>query len=300
MALIKLPTVEEQMAKDSELKESDLQTLRDWCKKQPHLPEISDYELILFLHSNYYRLEPTKTTIDAFFTVKTHVPEFFRNRDPLGCKELREISKVVYCIPLRGTTPDGYKVILAKIHDCEPSHYVLVDAVKLFCMIMELWIYTSGVSSGHIIVIDMEGAVFGHVARLSPMTMKKYFYYLQEALPVRLKAFHFVNTVPFMDLILNMIKPFMKKELLDMLFLHTNVESLSKKIPIDLLTNDLGGKIGSEKDLWAAELQKLEEHRAWFQEDETRRVNESLRPGKAKNVTDIFGVEGSFKKLDID
>lgn len=83
-------TYEEELKKNTDLKEDDMQMLRDWYKKQPHLPPLTDAELVLFLHSNYYRMEPTKATIDTYFTVRTHVPEFFSNRDPLGSKELRK------------------------------------------------------------------------------------------------------------------------------------------------------------------------------------------------------------------
>lgn len=84
MASIKFVTYEEELKKNpKELKEDDVQMMREWCKKQSHLPEISDSELALFLHNNYYRLEPTKTTIDTFFTMRTHLPEFFSNRELL-------------------------------------------------------------------------------------------------------------------------------------------------------------------------------------------------------------------------
>lgn len=295
-----MTTVEEEMKKNPELKKSDLDMLRNWHKKQPHLPPMSDSELILFLHSNYYRIEPTKSTIDTYFTVKTHVPEIFSKRDPFDSKELREIMKVVCCVPLPSTTQEGYKVMYVKLIDFDPSHYVFVDAGKILFMVMELWLWTTGASPGHIIIIDMEGTVFGHLARLSPMVMKKFLYYLQEAIPLRLKGIHYMNAVPFVDMFLNLAKPFMKKELMEMLFFHSDLTSLGKKIPVDILPNEQGGKAGSYKDLWAAQIKQVEEHRAWFQQEETRKVNEAIRPGKAKNATDIFGVEGSFKKLDID
>ncbi|XP_034945203.1 alpha-tocopherol transfer protein-like [Chelonus insularis] len=301
MALIQMKTVEEEKQKNPELKDSDIQMLREWCQKQPHLPKITDSELVLFLHSNYYRLEPTKTTIDTFYTCRTHVTEFFANRDPLGNKDLRRMFKTAAYMPLKGETPEGYKIIFARLIDYEPSAYVYNDAIKYWNMAMDLWMYTEGTMQGHIIVVDLAGLSFGHTTRLSPMGLKKFLFYLQDGLPVRLKGMHFTNSIPVMEIILNMMKPFMKKELMDILFVHSTLETVAKHFPIDLLPNESGGKGGSLMELHEAHLKRLESYRAWFLEEEAnQRVNESLRPGKAKNITDLFGIEGSFKKIDID
>lgn len=63
----------------------------------------------------------------------------------------------------------------------------------------------------------------------------------------------------------------------------------------------MGGKAGPLMDFHKAQLKKLEHYRDWFlEEEDTCRVDESKRMGKGKSATDLFGVEGSFKKLDID
>jgi len=301
MASIDLVPFEEELKRNPELKEADVQMLREWCEKQPHLPNISDSELALFLHSNYYRLEPTKTTIDTFFTVRSHVPEFFCNRDLINNKELNKASQVVTQQILEGSTKDDYKIIFGRLLDSEPSHFVYNDAMKLLNMVIDLWLYTEGTSSGHVILFDMKNVSFGHVGRLSPMALKKFLYYLQDGLPVRLKGFHFMNASPVIDVILNMMKPFMKKQLMDMFHMHTTNDTLEKFIPLEVLPNEAGGQAGPIQELHDKNIKNLENHVAWFQEEEANhRVNEALRPGKAKTATDLFGVEGSFKKLEID
>ncbi|XP_076289828.1 uncharacterized protein LOC143213657 [Lasioglossum baleicum] len=294
-------TYEEELKRNPELKEEEIQVLREWLKKQPHLPKVSDAELALFYHSNYYRMEPTKATIDTYYTVRSHVPEFFSNMDPLGCKELRKAFNTVTIQVLDMRTPEGYAILYGTLIDTEPSHYVYNDGMKFLSMVVDLWLCKEGTMPGHIILFDMKNVVLGHAARLNPMGLKKYLYYLQEALPVRLKGFHFMNITAVMDVILNMMKPFMKKELLDMLHTHTNLDTLAKFLPVEALPNEAGGKAGPVMKLHEESVKLLEENRDFYVYDEqNKRVNEALRPGKAKSLTDIFGVEGSFKKLEID
>lgn len=118
-------------------------------------------------------------------------------------------------MPLAGETPEGYKIIYARLINYEPAAYVWNDAMKYWNMAMDLWMYTEGTMKGHIIIVDLAGLALGHTARLSPMGFKKFFYYLQEGLPVRLKGFHFLNSIPVMDIIMGMMKPFLKKELME-------------------------------------------------------------------------------------
>ena len=93
MALINSLTLEEEMKKDPEIKKRDIEALKEWHKKQPHLPKMNDSEFALFLHANYYRIETTKLTIDSFYTLRTHIPEFFNNRNPMESKPFRNIIK---------------------------------------------------------------------------------------------------------------------------------------------------------------------------------------------------------------
>lgn len=82
---------------------------------------------------------------------------------------------------------------------------------------------------------------------------------------------------------------------------HSNLETVKKYLPIEALPNESGGKAGPIAEIAAKHIKLLEEFREWFQYDETiGRANESLRIGKFHNADSLFGVDGSFKKLEID
>lgn len=217
-------------------------------------------------------------------------------------------------------TQNRYKILYCKLIDPDPAKYNHANQVNLFDMIVTLELFLNGPSEGHVFVIDMENIVFGHMARLNLMVLKKFFMYLQEGLPVRLKGFYFINAVSFMDKIMALIKPFMKKELMQMLYIYSqsgDLQNFYEFVPKVCLPSDLGGTadscaiLASESRLHNREqrficvvaekqLDMLEEHREFFLEDQKLLVDETQRPGKPKTSTELFGMEGTFKKLDLD
>lgn len=85
-----------------------------------------------------------------------------------------------------------------------PKHLPISDSL----------LYTRGPSNGLIIIFDMRNVGMRHLLRPSIETLKTFFRYLQEALPAKLEAMHIVNCVSFFDMVLSMIKPFMKSEII--------------------------------------------------------------------------------------
>lgn len=67
---------------------------------------------------------------------------------------------------------------------------------------------------------------------------------------VRLKEVHFINAPSFMDKLMMLLKPFMKKALLDMIHIHeTGSQELYQYIPKKAFPKDLGGDYKNKKDI---------------------------------------------------
>lgn len=97
------------------------------------------------------------------------------------------------------------------------------------------------------------------------------------------------------------MRPFLKKELMDMIHVHTSMDTFIEKfIPKEIMPNEYGGAAGTVKEIIDRVYGDVRNSQAFFTEEESRRVNEKLRPGKPKTESDIFGTEGNFKQLQFD
>ncbi|KAJ3618113.1 hypothetical protein MTP99_006144 [Tenebrio molitor] len=295
---IQMVDVETEYAKDKNLKREDVKILSEWMNKQPHLPKVPELHLALFLQSCYYRIEPTKTAIDNFFTVRTLCPDLFGTPSVESLKEELSVGSI-NVLPKK--TPEGYAVIWMKLRDPAPEHYRCVNQINLLDLIMMLNLHQKGTCNGVLALFDMKGLSFGHLTRFNLVAIKKHLFYVQEATPVRIKGLHYINVVPFADTLIGMAKPFMKKELVDMLNFHDeSMETLYKYVPKEIMPKDYGGEGPSLATLHEENTKNLLENMDLFKWMNTLKVDESKRPGKPKNAGDIFGVDGTFKKLEVD
>ncbi|XP_045461023.1 clavesin-1-like [Harmonia axyridis] len=284
---------------NEDLKKEDVKILKEWCDSQPHLPKMTEQEVIWFLQSCYYSNERAKIAIDNYFTMKTLSAEIFKKRDfnsPVFQANLKLGSFSI----LPKKTHEGYTVCFFKFLDSNAENFSLCEFMKIFDMVVLLDIYLNGTQKGLRYCFDVKNISLGHVAKLSLVTLKKFFLYLQEGMPIRLKGLHYINANPILDKALILVKPFLKKEVLAMLTIHPSLdENMKKYIPLECFPSDYGGKCDTSSSLYEQTKKALFENEEFFEHQDKQLVDESKRSGKPKNASDIFGVEGTFKKLDL-
>jgi len=280
---------------------NDIASIREWLTKQPHLPkDMDDARLRTFLRGCKFSLEKVKKKLDMYYTMRNAIPEFFTNRD-VNRPELAQILDVCHMPPLPGLTPNGRRVCVLRGLDKEMSTPNVAEAMKLALMIGDIRLYEEQVGvAGDVYILDATVATPTHFAKFTPALVKKFLVCVQEAYPVKLKEVHVINVSPLVDTIVNFVKPFLKEKIRERIFLHSSMDGLYKYVPKEMLPNEYGGQAGSIKDINEQWRGKLKEYTAWFKEQEASKADESLRPGGSRSADDLFGMDGTFRKLTID
>ncbi|KAF9812566.1 hypothetical protein SFRURICE_014425 [Spodoptera frugiperda] len=291
-----------ELKEDVTTRDRDLAAIREWLKKQPHLPD--DWEtgpIMTFLRGSSFSLEKCKRKLDMYFTMRAACPEFFTKRDATR-PELNEImTNKIQGPPLPGITPNGRRVTICRGIHPDLTSQQITDTLKLALMIgdVRLTEEKEGVA-GDIYVLDAAVLGASMLAKLSAATIKKFMICVQEAYPIKLKEVHIINTSPLVERFVNFVKPFLKEKIRKRIYIHREVKDLYKYIPQEMLPSEYGGQCGSMATLQEQWKLKLQEYRDWFKRQDNIIANESLRPGRPTNYDELFGIDGSFRQLSID
>lgn len=284
-------TIDDSRKKYPEITDELLESLQEWAEDRG-LPKIPDEQLALFAHSCYFDLKTTKECMDFYYGLRSTTPEFFRDRD-CRLQYMQHSLKVLEFVAFPKPDRNGNQIIFHRLADTRSSQYIFNDGIKLLLMSVDMNLNLNGCAPGYIFFFDMQGASLGHLTRLSINSIRKFFEYLQEGMPVRLKAIHIVNVVWFMDKVLALLRPFMKREFYEMLHLHTgDVSEIYPYIPPECLPKDFGGELDCVANLHRAHCEKLDQLRDYFREEQDLFHNYSpnkacdQRPMYNKNLAD--------------
>ncbi|XP_017127135.1 alpha-tocopherol transfer protein [Drosophila elegans] len=284
--------------------DDDIAALREWIKQQPHLKARTDDQfLVNFLRGCKFSLERTKVKIDRFYTLRTKFPEYYLGHN-VDVDKLLDLFKLgtILILP-RPLNDNGPRLAIIRMGSYDPSKYTFQEINRAAGLIQQITLDEDDVAivNGLISILDLSNVTSGHYLQMTPSYAKKMTVFQEEALPLRPQGIHFINTPNGFETLFNMIKPMMSKKQQGRLYVHgSKWEALYEQIPKKYLPAEYGGENGSIPELIRDWEQRILAYRNYWEEEKNYGTDERLRVGKPVDFESLFGLQGSFRQLNVD
>ncbi|KAK9510182.1 hypothetical protein O3M35_005023 [Rhynocoris fuscipes] len=288
--------------------ESDFAHVKEWLKKQHHLPACrlkeSDFFITSYLSGCKGSLETVKRKLDAYYTLRGKT-EVYSNRNILD-EEYRKGCDICKTAILPKYSENGECVHVSKLYSQEIYPSLAINNIKRTINGIEMGLRMQPYIRPCIVIIDLANYTPSHAALFSPAPYKDYLHLIQNVFPVRLRKIIVINIPTFMEIIINtFIKPFLTKKLRERFIVSSEGwEIVSKYVDKSLLPKDCGGDLRyTLKEVNDAANEYEIAYRDWWinelseQTDESKRINTDYNH---KEDDSYFGVQGTLKKLVID
>ncbi|CAG9861503.1 unnamed protein product [Phyllotreta striolata] len=248
-----------------------LQTIEDEFVPK-NLP---DEMIVLFLLCCENRPELTKQTITWNFKLKRQCPELHDNRIVTKDTELMFDIWSIVSSPKR--TPENYVIHYLRLNDADCKKFDLTEIFRATLMLMDVSLRrTADPPDGLVVVMDFGLAGLRHLTKMNLDLMRHYFNYLQEALPMKMRAIHYLNSNFALKKVFSLIKFLIKNDLFDTMTFHppgVSDEYFYEFIPKDCLPKDYGGDMPSLNDLTKLTRQQFIDCEEYWKTEENLRKN---------------------------
>ncbi|XKL63841.1 hypothetical protein PGB90_006205 [Kerria lacca] len=292
-------TCEKEYAKDPEIKQEDIQQLLDWAEKQQHMPKITEYQTIQFYHATNYSIQKTKNLMEIHYAYKNEAPEFYTGKDFDKPRYQHNFWDVAYCFDLPMSTPEGYRIVYCGLKDFDPAKYNYEIITAMFTKIMLTIIMEQGLCCGYAFIHDLQGFSFSHLSSVSISLIRKFLYISQETLQLKVRQIHIINGRSIIEKIMMLTKPFLKKELFDMIHIQSDINKFQESFGKERLPLDVGGTLPFTRDELNEKMKaKVDAFADITQKELDLRSDVTKINGDKEN--NFTSTNGSFKKLVID
>ncbi|KAJ4426596.1 hypothetical protein ANN_26394 [Periplaneta americana] len=206
-------------------------------------------------------------------------------------------------------TPEYDRVVCFGFLSNDPTDLVIEDWYRIAMMTIEVRM-CEDYSLRDIFIMDLANYTLAHVSKFSFLPMKKAKACCVKAFSTRLKALHIINAPPFAGVLVELIKSVFSTKLAARIPPYCTVavgtcswdrpHRATQASPKGESSHRNGRMWGSIIANWNPWLKKLETYQDWFLQHENVKSDEKKRIGGNPIGSDLFGFEGSFRKLDVD
>ncbi|XP_056630329.1 uncharacterized protein LOC130440944 [Diorhabda sublineata] len=265
---------------------------------QSNLPEeeSSRKKIEIFLFNTKMNMEKTKRCLENYYTLRTEHSNFFGKMIP-NTNLYNEVKKISRPIVMPDLTSDLCRIVIFRLEKCEDLQCDAEFYQLLTMMGVELRLDRGDCFYSHILIIDLSYFEPKHLLKYTPRVCS-FYAKLFLAINLRLKNIHIVNPSTIIDKVLTFFKLFLPSKFHGKLVIHSSYESLYAFIPKNYLPSNYGGtQISIEKiqDRWCEEIEKNE---ALFEKLLLLKCQSTNNNEVSTN--NVFGVNGSFRKLTVD
>lgn len=166
---------------------------------------------------------------------------------------------------------EGRLVVIIRTAAHDPSRHSQNDVFKADKMMLDVAVkelFENATVFGVAAIFDMEGVTLAHARQLTPKLIKKAVYAWQNY-HCRPKQLEFVNAPTYVNALLKIFKSFMSQKLKQRVRVHFSRDNpLIGTISKEVLPAEYGGTNGALQDHIDYWMNKVEEYREWFLEDE--------------------------------
>ncbi|XP_006821769.1 retinaldehyde-binding protein 1-like [Saccoglossus kowalevskii] len=289
---------------NSETRNLKLEELRNLLKSRPDIRFRSDDAFLLrFLRNKKFDVERSFNKIVRYYEVRRDYTDIFGTFEPMQHKYVFDAEMEMVC---PGRDKEGRRVVIARNSRWDPDRYEVADGFRGSLMMIEKLLEEEETQvNGMVFVADFEAFSMKHMTMVKPSMMKKMTDIYENALPLRIRAVHFVRQPALFQKLFNLVKGLLSSKLTSRLHFHgEEYGSLHQFIPSSMLPADLGGQLPefSNKE-WRDKLLASNEE---FKENNKYGFplkNETMLRHSGTNDNHVeclpsAGIAGTFKKID--
>ncbi|XP_006821053.1 alpha-tocopherol transfer protein-like [Saccoglossus kowalevskii] len=287
-----------ELNEDPSKQQKCLNELRALFNTRPDIKfRTDDAFLIRFLRAKKYETNRAFKTLVHYYEVRRQHKDIFINFVPSAIMHVLETK--MHFISDKWDV-DGRRVIVFQIDKWDVKQMEATEIIRSVLMLLEMLLEEEESQvNGVVVVADASGLTMSHVTKMGP-SHRVMMDVIQNALPLRFKAMHFVNEPKIIDAALALVRPFMSDKLKKRLQFHgEEFASLHKQIPSSILPAEYGGAVAEfdNKD-WREILLGMEDKFIENNKYGFPKTADTLG-GTGQGRDAAGGLTGSFKKLDV-